>query len=79
MLKSCIDLLVCCDQDDEKPPPLPIKKQRNSVSTESDVSATDRPGFLPLYIDDRAKVQYGITGQDQVSFWDVEHELLYDF
>jgi hypothetical protein len=52
------------NEDDEKPPPLPVKK-RSSVSAESDISASDRPGFLPLYIDDRAKVQHGVPGKDQ--------------
>ncbi|XP_062515023.1 uncharacterized protein LOC134190584 isoform X2 [Corticium candelabrum] len=51
------------NEEEEKPPPLPIKK-RNSIPTDGDISVVDRPGFLPLYMDDRARMQMGLTGHD---------------
>lgn len=67
-----------CVQEEEKPPPLPIKK-RNSIPTDGDISVVDRPGFLPLYMDDRARMQMGLTGHDSVSGWHVKYDRLYDF
>lgn len=79
MLKtSVLKLFMCFDQEDEKPPPLPLKK-RHSLPMEPESLPDNRPSFLPLYIDDRRKAQLGLTTQDPVSVWYVEHHQFYDF